>query len=890
MDSKSSLPNGFVPPNSYNPPFAIPTRPSPFTVHSLTNSISQVPLPISPQVNSSVSYYTDSTSPNNSSVQMELEMLRKKISLLEKSVKPEQPNEPPLVWLCPSDDFSFLIGNYPSSPEAETFSFHSRFNPFFTMCTREPRHYGPLSWIALIRIDNAVSSMIDYKRKSNAQKRKWMSIGIKKNDAPSERLFTERARGCFGEEEALKDKSSKRPQALSGANKDSLYERAKAFGLTYYKEKLDPEMPLLDKITRVLQTRKVIWLLIDRFFEEVALIFPFVDEFDFTSTMERILGPRSYVHERIPKLNTESRSDMVQLGILLIVLRFSYLSLFTSSDALNEESLYTSDPSPEAQTKKFLLDNPIDIDYAELAEACLHQFNFLRSCTLPILQLALCVKRYYMFSPENGEVPEDSHSQSFTAMLINMAIGLGLHREPDNMDASVRDERTNNLGRKIWGYLLILDVEGAITNGLPLSVTKSSFDTKPPYHKPGNENLKNLEAEKSVIALYSRLELGYSSLCLLVEMITSLEPVSMSRLTGMLSDLEVDFVKDHASFNSSYEDEINSGNTGVHAIKSKIYFQSQFFIVSVNFHFFNFYESLNNFDLAYFYLKKLVVISIYDMLPFYENFIENSRSQVRGTTDLATTPSLQSLVHKSIIVMLAIMVRARFSILFFEGFPMHANNLQTDPAYKHRYELISQTFNLTNGCLQVLVGALSKLSSRYYYSWRCVKAQSHLQSVFNGTDYYQNWCKGNECYMKLTNEMLEDFNGILEKTLQRAKTASGNPVTHEQNSASSDICSANTTVGNRTPMVIPEATPGNNYAYNSLEIDNLWFQMMSGKPKRGQEAFYTRTPPMTDNQVGTFEEIFGNAFDDGIGFPNNYDGMSLFETAPLDDLTSQGFQ
>lgn len=844
-----------------------------------TPSTTSQNMPLSPLSRNSGSVHHES-SPHTSSVELELEMLRKKISFLEKSVKQDNPKGDSCVWMSNSDDFSYFIGYYPSEPEVETFSFHSRFNPFLSVCPGGTRNYGPLSWNALINIDNALAPLINYKRKSVQRRRKFIS-SFEKGMEPSDRLFVERVKKTFEDDKVIDGPNGKSFKAQSKKIDDDFYERSKAFGLTSFRGEINPDAPLLEKITIMLQTKKVIWLLLDQFFKEVVMLFPFIDELEFLDHMERILGPRSYAHERVSKLNCRARSDLVQLGILLIVLRFSYLSMFTNSDAINEQNLYTNDLSPQAQTKKFLMNNPIDIDYLDLAEACLHQFNIFKSCTLPLLQLALFIKRYYLFSPENGEVPEDSHSQSYTAMLINMAISLGLHREPDNVNSQIRDQRTNNLCRKIWAYLLILDFEGAVTNGLPLSVSKQHFDTKMPYHKPGNENIKDLESEKTIIASFSRIELGYGTICQMIEMITNLEPISMEKLTGVLSEMEVDFIKDYTSFSSSLNEDLTKQAIKSNAIKMKIYFQSTFFIVSVNFHFFILYESRNNADLAYFYLKKIFVIAIHDMLPLYERVIGNKNTYFRGTSDLAITPSLQSLIHKCLVVILAVIIRARFSILFFENLSMHTNSYLTDPKYKRRYDLMLKTYELATKCNEVFVNTLAKLSSRYYYSWRCVKAQKHLMSMYTGTEYFEEWCKGKECYMKFTNEMLEDFNGLLEKSLERVSPKAPVTVSDNQNkTAATDICTVPTNLTD-VPIVLPETTGAD--FQESQEIDNLWMQML-GKPKRGQDSFYSRTPPLMDVGLAPLEELLGN-MDDNFNFPGPYDGFNLFEPT-LDEISA----
>ncbi|KAM9886267.1 hypothetical protein OXX79_014307, partial [Metschnikowia pulcherrima] len=106
-------------------------------------------------------------------------------------------------------------------------------------------------------------------------------------------------------------------------------------------------------------------------------------------------------------------------------------------------------------------------------------------------------------------------------------------------------------------------------------------------------------------------------------------------------------------------------------------------------------------------------------------------------------------------------MRARFSIIKCDMSPMHQHDLVRDPAYRKRYELLVETFRLCEICLEIFLNAMKRMMSRYYYCWRYLKAQEKLKCIRNGTEYYTVWCRGKESYMLLSDEMLEDLNGIL---------------------------------------------------------------------------------------------------------------------------------
>lgn len=840
-------------------------------------------------------------------------MLKRKISMLENSVKLTKDNNH--IWTGGPDDLSYLVGYHPFASETEEFSFHNRYTPFQSHCVGTSRHYGPLSWIALIKIDNAIRSMLSYQHRNAKMKRHFLRDKEQPDMPPSDKLFKDKLHWC----DAFYDNPLKEDSQASEETRrirQKINERAKIVGLTTVSGGIDPLLPVVDKIELVLPTKKVTWLLLDRFFDRVVIFFPFVDEFEFLEHMERLLGPRSYEHEKFGKLNIEKKTDLPHLGMLVLFLRFAYLTLFSNIEAENEAKFNSTDTNPEVQTEKFLMHNPVDIDVLEVAEACLHQFSFLRYCTLPVLQLALYIKLYYTYSPENGEVPEDSHLLSYTALLVHMATSLGLHRDPDNFDVPIRSDRENNLCRKIWSFLVVLDMNGAIANGTPISISRDLFDTKPPYSKPGNENLRNPQMEKAVIEDAARLELAYEPLYRLIELITSVHAMPISKLTKRLDAVEADFAHELSHFDSHLRLDCTLRERCANAARTKIYFKANFFLLGANYHLFNYYENKNNLDLAYFYLKKVIVVAVYNMMPFYEDYVEKSSAYFAGTTDIAITPSFQSLIHKCMVVIQSVMARARFSVLYFESLATHSSSLLTDPDYKTRYELIQRTFHLAYRCLRVITDTLSKLTSRYYYSWRCVKAQIALRQTFNGTDYYLNWCKGKECYIKFTNEMLEDLNVVLQSSLDRVSSAKNEPLTpapEPQQEASAanamtvesdystqgppDLMPSANGDNSRLPSVnggssrIPSVEPSVNInmPYQATDIDNMWMLMMTEKPQRTRSGLYNQTPPLMDidYELGTFDHLIYENWDQVVDAADiNTDPV----LEPASFLDSQNFE
>lgn len=804
-------------------------------------------------------------------VHLELELLKHKIKLLELSVLLKQTEHPGYnspVWCASSlDDLLFLLGYNPYVGDTQTYLFHQLYVPYVSTGKRGARYHGPLSWIALVKMDLAASQMFAYKLRAAMKKR--MVLLLDKNSLrPAEHVFgkrlqTEACEELYGGDVPLKNEES---AELS----KKVNERARVVGLTLCEDDIAAELNILGKIKLVLPTRKVLWMLVDRFFERVYPFFPFLDQFDFEERLVSIFGS-DRLHVKVDKLNVSAKMDLIYIALLLLVLRFAYFTLFSNNEAQNEANLKTTDPSPRAQEIKFLLSNPIDIDAVDVAQMCLSQFGYLRFCNLPLLQLHLYLKLYYNFAPENGDSPEDTNSQSYTALLVNMAISLGLHREPDNIfKDNLRDEKTNNLCRKIWYYLLVMDIQDGMSNGIHLNTRRSLFDTLPPFYKPGCENVRNTEVEIEAINCLLKIDMCYDQIAGVIALIANVSsPVKMKDLCTTLTSLEENFIKNMTPYYLEANGQL-APLTVQETLATKIYFQVNFFMASICMHLFNYYERNDNLDLAYYYLKKVIAVSVHNMMPFYDYFVEKSAIWFQFTSDLAVTPAFQNLVHKCIIVIHCVMLRLRFSILKYEN----SSPVMQDEESRRRYELLRETYDLCHQCMMTFIETMTKLSSRYYYSWRCMKAQESIRVASEGTDYFTNFCKGKEAYMKFSNPMLEDLNSILASALDRVKN---NKVKNEQNYTTfTDELFRGSTPTYATPMSMNNK---DNPANGVIEdIDSLWMQMLSQKPLIIKSGMYSRTPPTIDIDLGM--GVFDNyipSYEGNIAIESNVASTSLFE-------------
>lgn len=791
------------------------------------------------------------------------------------------PDSPP-IWQTQNEKMllAFRTCN-PFPPNVNVFSFHHNYVPFISTGNSTARYLPPLCWVSLVRLDNALSPIFWYK-KGTIQNR----IKYEKPMQPSDKVFQDKfllvnVDNVKYENPRRKHFKSEKIEMVNRFN-----ESAMLVGLTVFAGEIDPNIDIALKVRLLLPTRKVIWLLIDRFFSRIYPFYPLLDQFDFEEQVAQILGSRNKEHIEVELLNIAKKMDIVTCGLLLLVLRLSYLSVITNDSAYNETVFKGNDPSEEGQVRSFLMHNPIHIDVIDIAQQCLHYFGYLRYCNLPILQLSIFTQVYQCYAPENGEGYEDITVKGHTAMLLNMAMSLGLHREPANFSLPIRDPKLNNLCRKIWWYLVILDSHATISSGVQLCTKRQQFDTKPPFYTDGCANVKDIQLEKTVITMLSSFDSKYDDILTLSDLISNLEPtISVPNLTSIVSRLELRYLSNQpgitefdemiaeASCCTTIYEEIARG------IRMKIHFQSHLFLISICFHFFCYFEKLGNVEYAYYYMKKLVFLTLKRMMPFYNAYVENSVKFFPNTSDIPITPTFQALVHKCMIYLQAILIRSRFSILQCELSHSHTLQLINNPHYKQRYELLQDTWNLTENCLQVFVNHTTKLGSRFYYSWRCAKAQVILKEIRQGTDYYLNYRKDNECYMLFDNEMLEDLNSLLRESLDAIAEKKKDVFSDPANALPGVYMDQDTRSLSTIP--IPEGS-------SPFDDKDLWHQMVMVKPRIHKSMKYSLTPPAVDfNTQLEFNDV--TSYTNDTFFPEqNFNSLGLFDNL-FDDLDKPNF-
>lgn len=225
-------------------------------------------------------------------------------------------------------------------------------------------------------------------------------------------------------------------------------------------------------VLEVLPTKKIIMILLFRFFKFVYPFMPFLDENSFFFEVDGITGHLDFKNSKLESLNFQNKYDYAIMGIVLLAIKLAHLSI-------SEKELEEKEDLKELKGFQF------DPNLINAVNLCLDQYKHWRKpFSLRIMQLLLYRKLYYRFCTEDDDVADGSGSQILLGTLFSTAYAIGLHRDPDELAKLANSSKQTThaqLWRRIWHKLLEMDANQAITMGLPLHVIDDrAYDTSLP--------------------------------------------------------------------------------------------------------------------------------------------------------------------------------------------------------------------------------------------------------------------------------------------------------------------------------------------------------------------------------------------------------------------------
>lgn len=203
----------------------------------------------------------------------------------------------------------------------------------------------------------------------------------------------------------------------------------------------------LNCILSILPSRKTTWDLVEHFFTEVYPFMPFLDERYFKAQISRILFCENN-GVMFTEVNIFNGSDYAYLGLLFVVLKLSYLSLFSNTSTGAPETFANNlKPFADFHSQKA---PSLDLRLIHFAIRCIEWSDLSNSDGFSVFLLALFVKLYKKYAPEDEDVIDGGKTQNLNWSIIRRAIHIGLDQGKTS-SASCGLE-VDHLKKKIWCF------------------------------------------------------------------------------------------------------------------------------------------------------------------------------------------------------------------------------------------------------------------------------------------------------------------------------------------------------------------------------------------------------------------------------------------------------
>ncbi|CDK29622.1 unnamed protein product [Kuraishia capsulata CBS 1993] len=577
----------------------------------------------------------------------------------------------------------------------ETMEFYPKNIKFDHVNCTVATMFGALSLKGVIQKDPILNALRDRFSTKSVKEKISEPVGDPSADLALEKKFRSRLL-----ETILKDDLSKEPLSQNDKHK-----RTPLAKLYLSRNKVRVELEIVERVSGVAPPKKAAWLLIDRYFKFVHPFFPCMDQELFLGQMRNMIGPRS--SEDVPiQFNIERRMDLLTLALFFVVIRFAYLTFFDGGVPIDAES----------DEMKYLLAHAVKEHVIVAAQICVTPFQLLKLCTLEYIQIALHLKVYQQLAPEEGDVAD---SQVLTGMIYQMAISIGMNRDPSGHSEFQLDHRGTNLWRKMWYTIISFDTfNGFLLDRLPPVVT-SYFDTRlPNFGGVQNANNLDLTLEKETIdnMLEKRgLDERYKAITNMALDIRN--PPKVTSVIDAVNDLEAYLLAHY----SGYADLLTPSN-GIHvdnvrkAKRVMQYTDCCSLVITVLYHLFLHFESQQNASLSFHFLQKCLTMS-FEVSTNCCSLLNRMKVFFGPGLEPIVTPTIQFALQSMFWLQYSIYLRCKHCMYYYTV----QGNLYPD--LKQKFDLLAERSRHT---IKVALYYFRKNAKRNYFAWRTVKLQLYI--------------------------------------------------------------------------------------------------------------------------------------------------------------------
>ncbi|VEU20693.1 DEKNAAC101553 [Brettanomyces naardenensis] len=483
---------------------------------------------------------------------------------------------------------------------------------------------------------------------------------------------------------------------------------------------------MIAKLDSTMPTRRVTWMLIDRFFQYVYPFYPYIDEVSFRNRVKTVIG-EGEEGTRITDGNGDSISlnekcqilldydrSYITFGLLLLILHLGSLTL--------KSSLNTPYPKYDGRIEEVVqfLDHPLDKDIISISRLCVDKFQVLKHCNFDLLQYYIYLKVVTQCSPCIAD-PADFHQ--FSDLIRQMIMAMNLNKEVSCYKFVGKSFPMINLARKVW--------YGGISDAFFMQYLSecpffrnTDYDvTLPTYGGENNSNCMDIGLEQASIyticlrADFQRVyDLIYDKVMNLrlppkVKKIASLQRRLEEMVTSKLTPLPEILSKPKVE---------SPQEVAMRVIRFCVYLESHSVLLSLDYHFFLHYESHKQPQMAFNYLVRLLKLSL-SLVYLSFHMIGRIPHYFGYGFDFLIAPKLLFTLDR---------VRQTFGGLILRiahlRFHESRNCTLTDSMKQCTEELCDEV----GFAYADMVATYGRVSHYYYHAWRKSKVESFKYRIF----------------------------------------------------------------------------------------------------------------------------------------------------------------
>lgn len=492
------------------------------------------------------------------------------------------------------------------------------------------------------------------------------------------------------------------------------------------------ENGLAVEIQKILPHKRVLWQLFDRFFHIIYPFVPILDEQDFRTAITGIVGKRSLSEE--PTVVTISKeTDFALMGILLVVLRMSHLSLFNVRNYVRSFCFCNSHLELEYLAQVEILPTSINI-----AEECLKEFDLIKDVKLEVVQLVTLLRTSMMFNPSN--VNPDIQNLTYLAILNLLAYTRWLHRDPRQVfNIETISLRKTALLRKIWYTILHLDFSTLVFSGNLPTIGPDTYDVELPISQSIALNIEYTKLDAAVceeFAKFAKLRV------LLAEALKLLGKVSgevllheTERMTEILKAKEIELYDQVIQDSSSQTHNLADMFLRVSDYHSylMVYFMYVGFCTHLHYYFVREHKS----DLAFKYRSKIISVMCSHFLPFTIRLLDEERTPFGASSDMFTSAISCHCVIQSVTLIWSTYIDFRTQMHYIQTRPGLLSHPVSGPGYQSLYSALNEVTNLLHVVINVMCKALSVIQDRHRLYNRILKVHELILKLATSTKYYE---------------------------------------------------------------------------------------------------------------------------------------------------------